>query len=37
VLDRGRVAEIGTHEELIVAGGSYASLVSRDTDRVLSG
>ena len=37
VLDRGRVAEIGTHEELIVAGGRYASLVSRDTDRVLSG
>ena len=27
VLDRGRVAEIGTHEELIVAGGRYASLV----------
>ena len=32
VLDQGRVAEIGTHEELIVAGGRYASLVSRDTD-----
>ena len=37
VLDRGRVAEIGTHEELIVAGGRYASLVSRDTAEVLSG
>jgi ATP-binding cassette subfamily B protein len=37
VLDRGRVAEIGTHEELIVGGGRYASLVSRDTAEVLSG
>ena len=37
VLDRGRVAEIGTHEELIVAGGRYASLVSRDTEEILSG
>jgi ATP-binding cassette subfamily B protein len=37
VLDRGSVAEIGTHEELIAAGGRYASLVSRDTDQVLSG
>jgi ATP-binding cassette subfamily B protein len=37
VLDRGRVAEIGAHEELIVAGGRYASLVSRDTAEVLSG
>jgi len=37
VLDRGRVAEIGTHEELIAAGGRYASLVSRDTQEILSG
>ncbi len=36
VLDRGRVAEIGTHEELLAAGGRYASLVSRDTDEVLT-
>jgi ATP-binding cassette, subfamily B, bacterial len=37
VLDHGRVAEIGTHDELIAAGGRYAALVSRDTDPVLSG
>jgi ATP-binding cassette subfamily B protein len=30
VLDRGRVAEIGTHDELIAAGGRYATLVARD-------
>jgi len=35
VLDRGRVAEIGTHEELLSAGGRYAALVSRDTEEVL--
>jgi ATP-binding cassette subfamily B protein len=35
VLDRGRVAEIGTHDELLAAGGRYASLVSRDADQVL--
>jgi ATP-binding cassette subfamily B protein len=35
VLDRGRVAEIGTHEELLSAGGRYATLVSRDTEEVL--
>ncbi len=35
VLDRGRVAEIGTHEELLAAGGRYTALVSRDTEEVL--
>jgi ABC-type bacteriocin/lantibiotic exporter with double-glycine peptidase domain len=29
VLDRGRVAQQGTHEELMMAGGLYADLVSR--------
>ena len=32
VLDRGRVAEIGTHEELLTRGGRYAALVLRDAD-----
>lgn len=30
VLDRGRVAERGTHDELVALGGRYAALVSRD-------
>ena len=32
VLDRGRVAETGTHDELLAAGGRYAVLVARDAD-----
>jgi ATP-binding cassette subfamily B protein len=30
VLDRGRVVETGTHDELLAAGGRYAELVARD-------
>jgi ATP-binding cassette subfamily B protein len=30
VLDKGKVAEIGRHDELIAAGGRYALLVARD-------
>ena len=32
VLDRGRVAEIGTHDELLAAGGRYARLLARDVE-----
>src|SRR5881296_2210389 len=34
VLDRGRVVETGTHEELLGLGGRYASLVARDAQVV---
>jgi len=36
VLDGGRVVEIGRHDELVRAGGRYASLVSRDAELELS-
>ncbi len=34
VLDRGRIAEQGTHEELLELGGRYAALVARDRSTV---
>ncbi|MFI1281412.1 ABC transporter ATP-binding protein [Streptomyces sp. NPDC020858] len=34
VLDRGRIAERGTHDELLGLGGHYATLVNRDTEMV---
>jgi ATP-binding cassette subfamily B protein len=35
VLDRGRVVELGTHDDLLVSGGRYAALVARDLDDVV--
>ena len=35
VLDGGRVVEIGTHDELISAGGRYSTLASRDSEAAL--
>ena len=35
VLDDGRVVEVGKHEELILSGGRYTTLASRDADLAL--
>jgi ATP-binding cassette subfamily B protein len=37
VVDRGRVVEIGTHDELVAAGGRYTALVTRDAELQLTG
>jgi ATP-binding cassette subfamily B protein len=35
VLDRGRIAEMGAHEELLARGGRYAALLARDADELV--
>lgn len=35
VMNRGRVAEVGTHSELIARGGIYAALVRRQSGKML--
>lgn len=34
VLDRGRVSERGTHDELLLRGGHYATLINRDSEPI---
>ncbi|MCG7525246.1 ABC transporter ATP-binding protein/permease [Streptomyces sp. OfavH-34-F] len=34
VLDRGRISERGTHEELLLRGGQYATLINRDSEPI---
>jgi ATP-binding cassette subfamily B protein len=36
VLDRGRIVEIGRHDELILAGGRYTALAARDAELELT-
>src|SRR5215218_7287661 len=37
VVDHGGVVEIGTHDELVAAGGRYSTLVTRDAELELAG
>ncbi len=37
VLDRGRVAEVGTHEQLLEAGGRYVELLARESAQTKAG
>ena len=36
VLDQGEIAERGTHDDLLAAGGRYAALVARDSAPALA-